>query len=317
MQLRPTAWPDHPAPPIGSTTTITIVASTKPRDTAVQLPGSDATPIKLRLRRSHEYAGVLTVPVLDNWGTHFALVQAPPLALAPTPVAQRAGSTLWFSPEPFPSRIGHSVEWVEPGRWYLIGSHVTTERVWWDVVSWGDGAGGTVDSPIHEALPDIGCSLLATREPLTIAAIMLVNRTFAHDDVVALADARELPFDPAYHWVPRKVDGNLHLVDKTSPSAQRAHDPRGVIPVLGALKPSPSWDATPARPSKRAAALHPIEQHTWNADLPVGGGQTVVHIGRSGAGFVVSGEEEPMTADTPMVSLFDTPYPEDDPEPVM
>jgi hypothetical protein len=144
--------------------------------------------------------------------------------------------------------------------------------------------------------------------------LSLVNRTFAHDEMVALADARQLPDDQTYRWIPRQHDGELRFVDQTSAGARRDSDPRGVIPMLGTLTASASWDATSPKARKRAAALQPIEAHTWNAELTVQSGQTIVQIGRGGAGFMVSGEAEPITIETPMVSLLDTPYPDEEPE---
>jgi hypothetical protein len=295
-------WSSSPTPLVGSIATAFVVAPTRPRKIEVlhgAQPSDGGT-----LRPTSLSLGVMFLPALPHWGTHLLVVQAPHVDEEPTPIAHRAGSTLWFANSPLKGRVAHPIEWVEPGTWYLVASHVTTERTWWDVISWGEGAGITIDAPLYDNVEDTGLAVMTHNRPLTIAAIEYHNRTFGHEEMLSIADAKELPEQPMYRWVPT-VGAN---------GSMWAGETEQLTPhLLGSLQPAHSWNASSARARKRALTMMPIKTPAYEMDVLVHPGPTTIRFGRGNTGFVVYGERPVDGPDEPMVSLLNTPYPDDEP----
>ncbi len=290
--MRAVGWPDQILPPPDTTVGFTVVSDVRPR--AVDLFDCGGQSIeRTRLTAHDSTVGLLSTPKSLGWGTVFTLIKSPSLQGGPVPIAQRGGATLWFSREAVLSSGGHAVEWVDPGQWYLVASHVTTERVWWDVIGWGTGAGSTVDASCGAQLRDNGLTLIALNEPLVVATMQFHSRTFGHDELMGFADQRLLPSDPTIRW-------NLHdsvLADM----------------VVGSVEPAPSWDATSLRSRKRAIQIVPVAGAAWRSESKTPRGTIEVCIGRSGDGFVISVDSPaPTPTYEPMPSLMNTPFPNDD-----
>jgi hypothetical protein len=282
-------WPSSPLLVPDATSTFTIASGTRPRSiTLTDVEGKELS--TARLTSSDLAVGLLSTPRHTDWGTIFSVVKAPSLASGPAPIAQRAGATLWFSHGHIESADGHAVEWVEPGEWYLVASHVTTERVWWDIVGWGSGWGSTVDAPIRTGIKDNGLTLIAVDEPLVVASMEFYDRTFGHDEVMSLADNRSLGLEPTLRW---------DLFDES-------------LDVFGSREPSLSWNATSARSKKRAISVLPRRGNVWQAEAKVAVGTTNVLIARSGDGFVLSAATPVAAHRETIVSLMNTPYPSDE-----
>jgi hypothetical protein len=287
-------WSTTPLLVPDSASSLTIIAANRPRDiTLTNVDGTDLTPNlgRPRLEKSDLSVGLLSTPRINDWGTIFSIVKAPSLRNGPVPIAQRCGATLWFSHGHEPSADGHAVEWVEPNEWYLIASHVTTERVWWDVVGWGSGWGSTIDAAVRVGIKDNGLTLIAVGEPLTVASIEFHDRTFGHDEVMSLADSKAIGSEPTVKW------------DLTN---------GGILTVLGSHQPALSWDATSTRSKKRAISIMPTRGLSWRAETKVPIGTTNVLLGRSGDGFVLSAATPKVVRSETVVSLMNTPYPQDD-----
>jgi hypothetical protein len=293
-------WSTTPLLVPDSASSLTIVAANRPRDiTLTDSTGTDLTSNlgRPRLEKSDLSVGLLSTPRINDWGTIFAIVKAPSLGNGPVPVAQRCGATLWFSHGHEPSADGHAVEWVEPGEWYLIASHVTTERVWWDIVGWGSGWGSTIEAEVRVGIKDNGLTLIAFGEPLTVASLEFHDRTFGHDEVMSLADSKTIGFAPTIKW---------NLNNETSETN------KDVLTVLGSCQPALSWDATSTRSKKRAVSIMPTRGFSWRAETKVPIGSTNVLLGRSGDGFVLSAASPKVVPSETVVSLMNTPYPQDD-----
>jgi hypothetical protein len=274
-----------------ASTGFTVVGATRPRK--VTVAHDDRGELHhSRLSASDTAVGLFSTPVIRDWGTVFALIKSPSLSTGPMPIAQRGGATLWLSPNVQESSVGHAVDWVNPGEWVLIASHVTTERVWWDVLGWGTGTGSTIDTPNRDHLKDNGLTLLAVDEPLVVAALQFHGRTFGHDELLGFADARTLPNDPWRLWLPTGADHHA-------------------CSVLGSLNPALSWDAASTRVRKRAVQLTPTTGHSWRSEIKTPIGTSEARLG-GGDGFVFVAQR-PLQVDTePMRSLMNTPFPEDD-----
>ncbi len=289
--MRAVGWPQSPFLSSDETACLTVVAGAKPRQ--VQLQNSAGADVgRVRLAEHHADIALLSTPRNTEWGTMLTLLRAPSLVAGPVPVAHRAGATLWFaSGTPTgPSSPGHAVEWVEPGEWYLVASHLSTERHWWDIVGWGTGWGSTIEAELHGALVDNGLILIGVGEPIITAKVCFHNRTFSHDEVVSQADVRLFPGDPAITW---------NLSDDT-------------LATIGTRQPALSWDATSARSRRKALQVVPARVPVWASDVKVPQGTVVVQINRSGDGLVVSAAPRRSELAGRTVSLMDTPYPVDD-----
>jgi hypothetical protein len=293
--VRAAGWPDTPSPLPDSTTGFTVTSGTRPRK--VTFSTSDGADLQRpRLTATDAAIGLFSTPRILDWGTVFTLIKTPSLASGATPVAQRGGATLWLSAHAQASSVGHSVEWVEPGEWLLIASHVTTERVWWDVLGWGNGAGSTVDAPNCAQLRDNGLTLIAVHEPLVVATMQFHSRTFGHEELMNLADSKSIPSDPATVWIPQ---------------VSTTFDP--AISVLGSLEPAHSWDASSSRARKRAVQIVPTTGNSWRAELKTPSTPVEVLIGGSGDGFAITATAQvaPTTFE-PVRSLMNTPFPVDE-----
>ncbi len=287
--MRAVGWPSTPLLIPDANSTFTITSATRPR--VVTLVDANSRELETaRLAKSDLSIGLLSTPRINDWGTIFCLIKAPSLGSGPVPIAQRAGATLWFSHGHAASGDGHPVEWVEPGEWYLVASHVTTERVWWDVVGWGSGWGTTLDTPIREGIKDTGLTLIALGEPLAVATMEFYDRTFGHDEVMTLADHKSESMQPTVRW---------DLFDDT-------------LSVFGSREPALSWNATSPRSKKRAVSIVPTRGGTWRSEVKVPAGTTNLLIGKSGDGFVMNAATLTETKIEATVSLMNTPYPNDD-----
>ncbi len=289
--MRSVGWPHSPFLSSDETARVTLVAGARPRQVLLQdRNGTDLG--RLRLGEEQADIALLTTPRNNDWGTMLTLLRAPSLVAGPVPVAQRAGATLWFaSGTPSgPTCPGHAVEWVDPGEWYLVASHLSTERHWWDVVGWGTGWGSTIEAELHSAHTDNGLTLIGVGEPIVAAKVCFHNRTFSHDEVVSQADVRLFPGDPTITW---------DLTDET-------------LQVLGTRQPALSWDAPTARSKRKALQVLPARVPVWEAEVKVPSGLVVVQINRTGDGFVVSGAPRRSEQSVATVSLMNTPYPADE-----
>ena len=293
--MRAVGWPHAPDLSPDETARLTVVAGVRPRQvTASDLNGNELG--RLRLAEREADIAMLTLPQNNEWGTMLALVKAPSLAAGPVPVAQRAGATLWFATteQPLQSTAGHAVEWVDPGEWYLVASHLSTDFHWWDVVGWGTGWGSTIEAELRQGHADTGLSFIGVGEPIVMAKLCFHNRTFSHDEIVTQADVKMFPGDPTITW------------DVSSGAADEA------LSITGQPEPTHSWDAASARSKRRALKIVPVRVPVWGGELKVRSSCTTVRINRGGDGFVVSGTTPRHVPGGRTLSLMDTPYPVDD-----
>jgi hypothetical protein len=291
--MRAVGWPETPLLLPDSHIGFHVVSASRPRKLVASRPDGEQIQHS-RLSADDSSIGLLSTPKISEWGTVFALLKTPSLTMGATPVAQRGGATLWLSPHPQASSVGHAVEWVDPHEWLLIASHVTTERVWWDVLGWGTGAGSTVDAPNGTDLHDNGLTFIASHEPLVIATLQFHGRTFGHDELMGFADSKTLPSEPSKVWLPSRPS----LSDSLS--------------ILGSIEPAHSWDASSTRARKRAVQIIPTRGHSWRSEVKVPAGTVELQLGTNGDGFVMNATTPVLAQHEPIRSLMNTPFPNDD-----
>jgi hypothetical protein len=289
--MRTVGWPQAPNLLPDDTTQLTVVAPSRPRSMLL-LDSNGTELVKPRLTQRDADIALLTTPRNNDWGTMLALIKAPSLSAGPVPVAQRAGATLWFAPsghdaQPAP---GHAVEWVTPGDWYLVASHLSTERHWFDIIGWGTGWGSTVEFDLTPALVDTGLTFIGVAEPIVLARLCFHNRTFTHDEIVAQADQRTLPGDPIITW------------DLNDPA----------LSIVGTRTPALSWDAATPRSKRRAVQVVPARTTVWETECKVPAKPTAAQLNKAGDGFMVCGSAPRIVHHEPTISLMNTPYPNED-----
>jgi hypothetical protein len=330
-------WPDTPE--FDGTGFVNIVSTEMITSVRVQTEAAD--PPKAKLGRSiiqlgrreplAAFPSFVHLPVTDLWGTTLFLVKTGEVGPKPVPLCHRAGSTLWITSTRSFISGRHVTEALDSNRWYLIGSHTSSELLWWDVAEWGGSTAVTLHVPRSNFTDDRGIVVVST-DGVAIERAHLYERTFAHEDTLAYSESRELPHEPTSEW---KFDPRQVILD---PETGRA-----TVADLHGRNPSANlWGFTeavrsagaPPRSRKSALASQPNSESRPAGSL-LTGSRSAAFIratqGRPGATseetHIVSVRTEsklrfttdlasPSATDrneSPMISLMNTPYPNDDP----
>ncbi len=223
----------YPESPLFSGTSVVTVLSTEPITSVRNAKAPNGSiRAKADLKRTEPCAqlpAVVHVPVTEAWGTTLIVVKTPEvLGGHPIPLCHRAGSTLWISPSESYVCGRHVVEAVAGGQWYLVGSHTSTDHIWWDLADWGGSMATTLAVEKSLGTDDCGLIVVAHTGQVGIERAVTYARTFGHDDTLRFAESRQLPDEPTSDWnfAPRKIviddSGVGHVFDQLgrNPAAQ-------------------------------------------------------------------------------------------------
>lgn len=333
-------WPDTPE--FDETGTINIVSTETITSVRVQMETGETpraktgkSTIKLGHREPlNAIPSFVHLPVTDLWGTTLCVVKTGEVGPRPVPLCHRAGSTLWITSGRSFISGRHVIEAVDSNRWYLIGSHTGSELLWWDIAEWGGSTAVTLHVPRSTVTDDQGIVIVSS-DTVAIDRAHLYERTFAHEDTLAYSESCELPHEPTSEWKfdPKHVirddetgRGTVADLHGRNPAATlwgftEAVRPAGAPPRSrkSALSSQPNSEPLPAGSpvgwltGSRSAAFNRAPQD------PPGATPEETHIvsvrTESKLRFTTD-LSSPSAADqgeSPMISLMNTPYPNDDP----